>query len=330
MPNMQTNEKALAQQKAPLHRIAVVVPMHNEAHNIARFAERLSRISERCASAIFLVYVDDGSTDNTLSVVKSQLDTLPGSVVVELSRNFGKEAAMLAGMDTALTMRFDALILIDADLQHPPEAIPEMIKKWTDGSDVVIAARKSRLGDSFARRMLSRCFYRIINRLADVEIADGEGDFRLLARGVVNALCSLREQDRFTKGLYSWVGFRQSRIFVEYDQRSSGSSRFSLSQLTALAGSAITSFSAKPLRLALYVGAVVGSLSLFLALWIGMQTVIFGRVLPGYTSIFCGLMFIGGVQLMSIGLLGEYVGRTYIQSKMRPPYVIRETTRGSD
>lgn len=327
---MQTQEEERAKPKNPPHRIAVVVPMHNEAHNIARFAERLSRVSEQCSGTLFVVYVDDGSTDSTLSIVKDQLNIFPGSRVVELSRNFGKEAAMLAGMDTALTMSFDALILIDADLQHPPEAIPEMIKKWAEGSDVVIAARRSRLGDSFARRVLSKCFYRIINHLADVEIADGEGDFRLLARRVVSALCSLREQDRFTKGLYSWVGFRQSRIFVEYDQRSSGSSRFSLSQLTALAGSAITSFSAKPLRLALYVGAVVGSLSLLLALWIAMQTVIFGRVLPGYTSIFCGLMFVGGVQLMSIGLLGEYVGRTYIQSKTRPPYVIRETTKGSD
>lgn len=308
-------------------RLVVVVPMHNEARNIDDFVNRLLAAAPRCAGPVNAIFVDDGSTDNSLSLAKARLNALPDSQVIQLSRNFGKEAALLAGMDAALRTDFGALILIDADLQHPPEVIPDMVAKWVEGSDVVIAARKSRESDPLVRRLFSRLFYKIINRLADVAVVDGDGDFRLLARPVVEALCALREQDRFTKGLYSWVGFRQSRIYVDFDQRRAGASRFRFSDLVALAANAITSFSAKPLRMALYVGAIVGGLSLLMAFWIAAQTLIFGKELPGYTSIFCGFMFVGGVQLLSIGLLGEYVGRTYIQSKARPPYIVRQVIR---
>jgi len=307
--------------------VVVVVPVHNEGRNVNDFVDRLLASAQRCNGSVTAIFVDDGSTDNSLSLVEERLDALPGSQIIELSRNFGKEAALLAGMDAALGTDFDALILIDADLQHPPEVIPDMVAKWLEGSDVVIAARRSRASDPFIRRHLSKLFYKMINQLADVAMVDGDGDFRLLARRVVEALCVLREQDRFTKGLYAWVGFRQARIYVDFDQRRAGKSRFSFSNLAALAGSAITSFSAKPLRLALYVGAIVGGLSLVLALWIGLQTLIWGKELPGYASIFCGFMFIGGIQLISIGLLGEYVGRAYMQSKARPPYVVRQVIK---
>ncbi|MDN5924324.1 MAG: glycosyltransferase family 2 protein, partial [Xanthomonadales bacterium] len=305
-------------------------PVHNEADNLAEVTSRLAQTSNRCAATIAVVVVDDGSTDASLACAVSEVVRLPGSRVVELSRNFGKEAALLAGMDTAMSMDFDALVLMDADLQHPPEAIPEMLSKWRAGSDVVIAARKSRASDSLTRRLLSRAFYRIINRLGDVSIVDGDGDFRLLTRDAVQALCSLREQDRFTKGLYSWIGFRQERIFVDFDSRSSGESRFNMTELMGLAGSAITSFSSKPLRISLYVGTITGIIAALLGIEIVIQTLIFGKQQAGYASIFCGMMFLGGIQLVTIGLLGEYVGKTYIQSKDRPPYITRSVVRVDD
>jgi glycosyltransferase involved in cell wall biosynthesis len=221
-------------------------------------------------------------------------------------------------------MGFDALVLMDADLQHPPEAIPAMLAKWRTGVvDVVIAVRRSRADDPAARRVLSKAFYRIINSLADVPIPDGDGDFRLLSRDVVRTLCSLREQDRFTKGLYSWIGFRQQRILVDFDARRTGKSRFGFRKLASLAGNALTSFSSRPLRLSLYVGAMIGTVSVLLGVWIVAHTLVFGRRTPGFASTFCGMMFLGGIQLATIGLLGEYVGKTYMQSKNRPPYVTR-------
>ncbi len=303
--------------------ITVVVPMYNETANVPELVSRLEKIACTCDGRLTVVAVDDGSTDGTVENVIAQLQRLPGSVVVELSRNFGKESALLAGMDEALKLPFDVLVLMDADLQHPPEAIPDMLARWRAGSDVVVAARRSRSADAPTEAMLSRLFYKLFNRLAAVELVDGEGDFRLLARDVVEALCRLREQDRFTKGLYSWIGFRQDRVYVDFDDRRTGVSKFGLSKRLRLAASAITSFSARPLRLALLLGIFVGVVSVILGFWIVLQTLIFGKDVPGYASIFCGMCFLGGVQLATIGLLGEYVGRTYIQTKGRPPYLPR-------
>lgn len=297
--------------------------MHNEAANIAQMVSRLVQTSHLCGDRMSVVAVDDGSTDATLAGALEHLAQLPGSVVVELSRNFGKESALLAGMDEALKSPFDVLVIIDADLQHPPEAIPEMIAQWRAGNDAVIAARRSRATETATAATLSRVFYKTFNRLADVALEDGDGDFRLLAREAVDALCQLREQDRFTKGLYSWIGFRQARIYVDYDERRAGASKFGLSRKIMLAASAITSFSSKPLRLALILGTAVAGISILMGLWIVGQTLLFGKDLPGYASIFSAVSFLGGVQLITIGLLGEYVGRTYMQSKGRPAYISR-------
>ncbi|MBT2747456.1 MULTISPECIES: glycosyltransferase family 2 protein [unclassified Lysobacter] len=303
--------------------LALVVPMFNEAQNIDRFIDRTGLALAQTGLRISFVFVDDGSSDDSVARVVARLPHLPGSAVVQLTRNFGKEAALLAGLDAAISGDCDAVVMIDADLQHPPEAIPMMIEEYRNGNDVVIASRASRTGDSLLRRGFTKLFYKSINWLADIPIVDGDGDFRLLGREVVEAICSLREQHRFTKGLYSWVGFRQLRIPVEYETRNAGSSKFRYGHLLALALNAITSFSAKPLRVALVVGFVIGVVSLTYAIWIALQTIGFGKDLPGYASIFCGMMFLGGMQLIGIGLLGEYVGRTYIESKARPPYLIR-------
>jgi glycosyltransferase involved in cell wall biosynthesis len=311
-------------------RLAVVVPMYNEAANIDRFVDRLSAAMAGCDVEFAMILVDDGSTDGTVSAASAQASRFPGSEVVELSRNFGKEAALLAGMDAALRGEFDVVVMMDADLQHPPESIPAMLRAWQSGNDVVIAARASRAGDSFVRHVFTRLFYGGINRMAEIPVVDGDGDFRLLTRDVVAALCALREQHRFTKGLYAWVGFRQHRMHVEYEARTDGASRFGPGKLISLAANALTSFSAKPLRLALFFGMTIGAISLAYAGWIALSTLMFGKQLPGYASIFCGMMFLGGVQLVCIGLLGEYVGRTYIQSKSRPPYVVRRVIRGDN
>lgn len=310
-------------------RVVVVVPMHNESQNVAELVSRLATVAHGLQhKQMSVIFVDDGSIDSTLSAVASHGVALPDFEVVELSRNFGKEAALLAGMDAALESDFDALVIMDADLQHPPEVIPKLVEVWQEGADVVVAARRARAGDGPLRRLLSRMFYVTINRLADVAIADGDGDFRLLDHRVVHELCRLREQDRFTKGLYSWIGFRQRRIYIDFDARRGGRSKFGLSNLFALAGNAVTGFSAKPLRMALFGGIVIGGLSLCYGLWIGLDTVLFGKELPGYASLFCALTFLGGVQLISIGVLGEYVGRAYIQGKARPPYITRRVIKG--
>lgn len=304
-------------------RVVVVIPMYNESANLPELASRLEATSRTCGGHVRAIAVDDGSTDDSFQCALAHLNVLPGSVVVELSRNFGKESALLAGMDEAMKMEFDVLVLMDADLQHPPEAIPEMISRWRAGSDVVIAARRSRSHDTVLGAMLSHAFYKMFNWLADLELEDGDGDFRLLARNAVQALCRLREQDRFTKGLYSWIGFRQDRILVDYGERSAGSSKFSLSKRLVLAWSAITSFSSRPLRMALLLGTLIAGVSILIGFWIVVQTLLFGKDVPGYASIFCAVSFLGGVQLATIGLLGEYVGKTYVQSKGRPSYISR-------
>jgi len=311
-------------------KIAIVVPMYNEAIGIDAFIDRVVSALDVPGINMRFVFVDDGSRDDSVARVERRLPGLPGSRVVQLSRNFGKEAALLAGLDGALQIDFDAVVMIDADLQHPPEAIPRMVETWRDGSDVVIAARASRAGDSLLRRILTRAFYRLIRSLSDIPIVDGDGDFRLLGRPVVESLCALREQYRFTKGLYSWVGFRQSRIAVAFDERSEGASKFAAGRLVSLALNAVTSFSVKPLRLAFIFGSIIGAASLLYALWMAFDTLAHGRQLPGYASLFCGMMFLGGVQLMGIGLLGEYVGRTYIESKSRPPYLVRRVIEGAE
>lgn len=314
----------------PPPNIVVVVPMYNEARNITAFIDRLVTVACPNQMHVTAIFVDDGSSDDSVAQAASLLTKLPGSEVVELSRNFGKEAALLAGMDAALSRDFDAAILMDADLQHPPEVIPKLVAEWQAGTDVVVALRASRISDPLSRRLLTKLFYKTINLLVDTPIRDGEGDFRLLSRNAVKALCSLREQHRFTKGFYSWIGFPHSKIVTDFDSRKTGETKYKFSRLVSLGVNGITSFSAKPLRIAFYFGGLIGLFSLIYALIIAFETFAWGKQVPGYASLFCTISFLGGLQLMSIGLLGEYVGRTYIQAKLRPPYIIRRIIKGGE
>jgi len=269
-----------------------------------------------------VVFVNDGSTDRTLERLLQAQDRNPAIRVVDLSRSFGKEAALTAGIDAS---RGDAVIPIDVDLQDPPEIIPEMVARWKEGYEVVVARRTDRSTDTWAKRVTARMFYRLHNRIAEESIPEDVGDFRLLARPVVRALQSLPERRRFMKGLFAWVGFRT--VAVEYirEPRQIGKSKFNGWQLWNLALEAMTSFSTVPLRIWTYLGLIISAASLSYAAFILLRTLIHGVDVPGYASLLVSVLFLGGVQLIGMGALGEYVGRIYQEAKQRPVYIVRAT-----
>lgn len=304
--------------------ISIVVPCYNEVENINEFWTRLSRVVDSDSSNWEAIFVNDGSQDETLSVLKKLQITNPAIVIVDLSRNFGKEAAITAGLDQS---RGEAVIIIDGDLQHPPEVIPEMLELWKKGAEVVVCRRRSRETDSLLRRWLSRQFYSISNRLFEVNLPRDVGDFRLMTRPVVDALSQLTETQRFMKGLFSWIGFEQKVIEFDVADRAAGSSSFSVWKLWNFAWEGITSFSTVPLRIWFYIGVLISFLSFVYGLFILIATIFIGTSAPGYPSIMVMIAFIGGIQLIGIGVLGEYIGRTYNESKSRPLYIIRQTFR---
>jgi glycosyltransferase involved in cell wall biosynthesis len=309
-------------------RLSVVVPCFNEGAALDAFFPRL----EAALAALpeydhEVICVDDGSVDDTLQVLQRHHVRNPRIQVLELSRNFGKEAALTAGMDAAVG---DAVIPIDADLQHPPEAIVAMVGAWEAGSDVVLARRASRADEPWLLRAAARWFYRLHNRLSEVPIPPDVGDFRLLDRRVVQALRQLPERQRFLKGLYAWVGFRQTTIEVAFAARTQGRSGFPAKARFALALDGITGFSQAPLRIWTYVGTSVALLALVYGSWIVVKTLLFGIETPGYASLLTAVLFLGGVQLLSVGVLGEYIGRIYTEAKQRPLYVVRSRNGAFD
>lgn len=302
-------------------RLSIVVPCFNESPTLGSFFTRL----EQALSALpeydhEILCIDDGSVDGTLESLHAQRARNPKVEVLELSRNFGKEAALMAGLDAASG---DAMVPIDADLQHPPEAIVDMVRAWEAGHDVVLARRISRASDPLLLRTATNGFYRLLNKVSHVRIPADVGDFRLLDRRVVQALKQLPERQRFMKGLYAWVGFRQTAIDVAFDERAEGTSSFAPGARVALALDGLTGFSLAPLRVWTYVGFCVALLAFVSGFWIVTKTLVFGVDLPGYASLLTAVLFLGGVQLLSIGVLGEYVGRTYTESKQRPLYLVR-------
>jgi glycosyltransferase involved in cell wall biosynthesis len=272
-----------------------------------------------------IIYVDDGSSDDTLNVLRSFHTANPSRVVVvALSRNFGKEAAMTAGFEHA---RGDAVVVIDADLQDPPELIGQMLEQWHAGYDVVYARRKRRKGETLLKRLTARWFYRVIRRVSRVRIPNDTGDFRLLSRRATDALLSLPEQHRFMKGLFSWIGFRQRAIEYERDPRFAGVTKWNYWKLWNYALEGITSFTIAPLKVAMYLGFAVAALSLTYAVVVVYKTIIYGNNVRGYPSLMVAILFLGGVQLLSIGVLGEYLGRTFNEAKRRPLYFVGELLR---
>jgi glycosyltransferase involved in cell wall biosynthesis len=302
--------------------VSIVAPFYNESEGIEYFYQAISSVVNQVPDVAFeVVCIDDGSRDDTLAKLIALVDRDPRYRVVELSRNFGKEAALTAGINTAMG---DAVIPIDADLQDPPELIPILIKKWMEGIEVVLAHRIDRNADSFFKRKTAEIFYHFHNRLSATKIPENVGDFRLMDRIAVDALKQLPERQRFMKGLFAWVGFRTATVDYTRNARIVGNTKFSGWNLWNFALEGITSFSIVPLRIWTYVGAVGAILTFFYAAFIILRTLINGIDVPGYASLLVAILFFGSIQLISIGILGEYLGRIYMETKQRPTYLIRK------
>ena len=302
--------------------ISVVVPLYNEELNIDYLFKRLLSELSRLDMSYEIVCVNDGSKDNTIGCLIEHHHQNPRIKVVNLSRNYGKEIALSAGLDYA---NGNAVIPIDADLQDPPELIAELVEKWREGYDVVYATRRSRQGESWVKRFTANVFYRTIDGLSQVPIPRNTGDFRLLDRRVVEALKRMPERNRFMKGLFAWVGFKQTSVIYDRPSRYKGETKWNYWKLWNFAIDGITSFSFLPLKVWSYVGLLVSIPSLFYAGFLLLRTLVFGRDLPGYASIMVAVLFLGGVQLVSLGVLGEYLGRVYEEVKGRPLYLVRES-----
>lgn len=302
--------------------ISLVIPCHNEADVLDAFFGKILEVSSKLEDARFeFLFVDDGSDDGTLDRLLEFRARDPRVAVIELSRNFGKEPALSAGLQAA---RGDAVIPIDADLQDPPHVILPMVEAWRAGADVVLARRSDRATDSFLKRVTASWFYRLHNSIADVEIPRDVGDFRLMDRQVVDAVKQLPERMRFMKGIFAWVGF--DAVYVDYarEPRAAGQTSFSGVRLWNFALEGITSFSTIPLRVWTYFGAVIAFVSIVYGTVIAVSVLLFGVDVPGYASIFVAVSFLGSLNLIGIGVLGEYLGRTYVETKMRPLYFVKE------
>jgi glycosyltransferase involved in cell wall biosynthesis len=301
--------------------ISVVVPFHNEAGGVEAFYGALCEALRSVPGHRFeIVCVEDGSRDGTLASLVALTERDPRVRVLELSRNFGKEAALTAGIDAS---RGDAVVPIDADLQDPPALIPRLVEEWERGAEVVLARRTDRSSDSFLKRRTAALFYWLHNHLSKVPIPPNVGDFRLLDRCAVDVLKALPERQRFMKGLFAWIGFKTATVDYVRAPRKDGRSRFSGWSLWNFALEGITSFSTVPLRVWTYIGGLGALLTLLYALFIIVRTLVLGIEVPGYASLLVAVLFLGSLQLLSVGLLGEYIGRVYLETKQRPIYVVR-------
>lgn len=301
--------------------ISFVIPCRNESPNIAGLLARVDTLANLIPKyQLELVFVNDGSTDTTLDQLLEAQGHRSDLTIVDLSRNFGKEAALSAGLAAA---RGDAVVPIDADLQDPPEVLIEMLPLWEQGYEVVVAQRATRATDSYFKRTTARWFYNVHNAMSELAIPYDVGDFRLMDRVVVEAVKLLPENRRFMKGLLAWIGFRTATVQYSREPRVAGHSRFRPWDLWNLAIEGITSFSLVPLRMWTYVGAVVAFASLAWGSLILIRVLYLGIDVPGYASLMVAVLFLGGLQLIGVGIIGEYLGRTYMESKRRPPYVVR-------
>jgi polyisoprenyl-phosphate glycosyltransferase len=306
--------------------LSIIVPVKDEEEAIAPFIARvgavLDRLDDPAAKAWEILFVDDGSSDATLPAIIAANQADPRIRAISFSRNFGKEPALSAGLDFA---QGAAVIPIDVDLQDPPEVIGDMIKAWRAGHEVVYGVRRNRASDSLPKRLTADLYYRAHNRLSHDKIPEHAGDFRLLDRKVVDVIKAMPERNRFMKGLFAWSGFKQTAVEYDRVERSVGTTKFRYWKLWTLALDGITSASTAPLRIWSYIGVIVALLSFLYALYIIIITIITGIDAPGYASLMTAVLFFGGLQLISLGVLGEYVGRILVETKQRPLYVVRET-----
>jgi polyisoprenyl-phosphate glycosyltransferase len=320
-PLVATTSNAADCASQPAVELSLVVPIHNERAGLDEFFARVLPVLEKLNCSFEIVCVDDGSSDSSLERLLAWREQVPNLKVLSLSRNFGKDIALSAGFEH---INGAAAVPIDADLQDPPELIEQMVAKWRAGFDVVYATRASRDGESLLRRASARYFYRIFDRITDIPIPPDTGDFRLLDRRVVEVLVRLPERTRFMKGLFAWVGFKQTALSFDRPERRSGSTKWTYWRLWNFALDAITSFSSVPLKIWSYIGVGVSIFAFLYALFLVGLTIVRGVVVPGYASIMVAVLFLGGVQLITLGIIGEYLARVYNEVKGRPLYLVRE------
>ncbi|MCC5835397.1 MAG: glycosyltransferase family 2 protein [Opitutales bacterium] len=307
--------------------LSLIVPMYNEEAGVSSFFDEVFKTFENSELDIEIVAVNDGSSDRTMERLRERAQQDTRIRVVDLSRNFGKDTALCAGIDFA---RGRAVIPLDADLQDPPEVIHQMVAEWRKGFDVVYARRVDRSSDGITKKMTAGGFYRFFNRVAQISIPANTGDFRLMDRRVVEAIKRFPERNRFMKGLFAWVGFKQAEVTYTRPARETGTTKWNYWKLWNFAIDGITSFSTLPLRIWTYVGGLTALFSICYAVYLILRTLAFGRDVPGFASIMVAVLVLGGLQLMALGIIGEYLGRTYIESKRRPLYLVQEIVNGSE
>lgn len=305
-----------------MKKITILVPCYNEQDSLPALKEALVTQMKQLPSYEWeVLFVNDGSKDNTISIIKDIRKDDKRFCYVDLSRNFGKEAAMLAGFDYATG---DAVVIMDADLQHPPSVIPKMLKKWEEGYEDVYGRRLTRGKESWVRKKFSMLYYNILQKAARMEILKNVGDFRLLDRKCIEELRKLRETERYTKGMYCWIGFKKTSVDFETQNRVAGESSMNLKSLISLAVDGITSFTVAPLKISIFMGIIVSLAALIFMCYTLINTWIYGDPVQGYPTLMTVVLFLGGVQLLSLGIIGEYLGKIFNETKNRPVYVVGE------
>lgn len=306
-----------------MKKISLIVPCYNEEQVINMFYEKTKEVLEQISEnyTYEFIFIDDGSKDNTLNLLKNLRNEDEKVTIISFSRNFGKEAGIYAGLNNSTG---DLVVIMDADLQHPPTIILEMIKGIEEGYDTVTTRRKNRKGEPVIKSAFSRLFYKIMNKIVDFELVQGAQDFRMMKREVADAILSLKEYNRFSKGIFSWVGFKVKYIEIENVERAAENTKWSFKSLFKYALEGILSFSTIPLRISTLLGLIVSFIAIVAICIIIAQTIIFGKDVPGYASIITTVLFMGGVQLTCLGIISEYISKMYLEIKDRPKYIIRE------
>ena len=305
-----------------MKKVSILIPAYNEEEVLYTLYDRLENVINKLNNYEFeVLLINDGSKDNTLNILRELRKRDKRMCYINLSRNYGKETAMIAGLDYVTG---DCCIILDADLQDPPELIEEMLKYWEQGYDDVYAKRKSRAGESFMKKFTSSLFYKMLQKSTRIPIQKNTGDFRLLDRRCVDALRKFRESERYTKGMFSWIGFNKKEILFDRDLRVAGSTKWNYWKLIDLAIEGITSFTTKPLRISSFLGVIISFCAFVYIVIIIARTLIMGEAVKGYPSLMAVILFLGGVQLLSLGIIGEYIGRVFNETKRRPLYFVEE------
>ncbi len=313
------NRPHVAPRDGRLELLSIVCPAYNEAEGLAGFHRVLRKTLAAIDQPFETVFVNDGSTDATLAVMRDLRDRHPNTAIIDLSRNFGKEIALSAGLDAA---RGEAVVVIDADLQDPPALIPDLIDGWREGYDVVCAKRRARQGDGLLKKSTAGVFYRLMRQVGPVELPENVGDFRLMSRKAVDAVCALRERHRFMKGVFAWVGFPTKTILYDRAPRAAGKTKWNYWRLWNLSIEGLTSSTLAPLKISAYVGFLTATAAFLMGLFFIVKKLAFGDAVPGFSTLIVVLLFLGGVQLTVLGVMGEYLGRIFNETKNRPLYFV--------